>query len=455
MRVLIAGGGISGLSLAYALAGQKDIKIVVLEAEERAGGKIRTERAGGFLCEWGVNGFLDNRPKTLEMASALGLRPLRSSDSARKRFLFLEGKLRRLPESPGAFLRSGVLSAAGKLRLACEPFIPPFEGDETLARFAERRLGRQAYENLIDPMASGIYAGDPEQMSVESCFPKIKAIERKYGSLIKGMIKLGREAKKAGRGPVGAGPGGTLTSFLGGMDEIVTALKSALGDRVRLQSRMVSVERLQRGYKAHLSNGNVVETDVVVLACPAYEAASILKDLDKGLSARIEEIKYPALSVVSIGFGKRKVASDINSFGFLIPFKEGRRMLGTLYDSSIFPKRAPDGHVLFRVMVGGARASRLAMQDEGKLLAMAMGELKGILKVSGEPDFFRVFRHEKAIPQYDMGHPGRLRHVDEALARYPGLFITGNAMRGIGLNDCIENSFVMADKIKGLKEAAA
>ena len=458
LKIAIVGGGISGLSLGWFLmAGSKPgkknpVEPVVLEAEDRPGGKIRTERAGGYLPEWGANGFLDNRPRTIEFAEGLGLKPLRSSDASRKRFIFLKGGLKLLPETPKAFLASSVLSPLGKLRIALEPFIPAKMDDETLAAFATRRLGRQAFENLIDPMASGIFAGDPAKMSVESCFPKIKKIEREYGGLIKGMIRLGKEAKKAGKGPVGAGPGGVLSSFPGGLEQLITAAKTALGDeRVKLCSRVEGLEKMKTGYRVHIGGAEnfSVEAEYVVLACPAYEASLILKDFDKGLSTLIRDIYYPAVSVVSLGFKKEKIHFDADAFGFLVPFKEGRKILGTLYDSSVFPERAPEGHVLLRVMVGGARASGLAMLPDEKLLSAVMEELGGMLGLKADPDFLRIFRHEKAIPQYPLGHSERLNKMDEMVAAHRGLFIAGNAFRGISMNDCIDNSFKLSQNIIG------
>jgi oxygen-dependent protoporphyrinogen oxidase len=423
-------------------------EVEVLEAEDRPGGKIRTERVGGFLCEWGVNGFLDNRPKTLELSKNLSLTPLRSSDAARKRYIYLGGRLRLLPENPKAFLKSDVLSPLGKLRIALEPFIPRnTDPHESLASFAMRRLGREAYENLIDPMASGVFAGDPERMNVLSCFPKVKNVENRYGSLIKGMIKLSREAKKSGRGSVGAGPGGTLTSFQGGMEDMVIALRGALRDSVRLKSRAVGLERLKGGYRVHLADGTSLETETVVLACPAYETALITKGFDKAIHAAVADVPYPALAVISLGYRAEKVPARTDCFGFLVPGKEGRKILGTLFDSSIFPVRAPQGHVLLRIMIGGARASDLAMKEEGAILRTALDEMRDILGIKAEPDFHRVFRHERAIPQYAIDHPERLERVDSALVRHPGLFITGNAYRGVALNDCIENSEALAEKI--------
>ena len=448
-RIVIVGGGISGLSLAYALLeSEPSADIVVFESEKRPGGKIWTEKVNGFLCEGGVNGFLDNRPKTLELASKLLINPLRSSDAARKRYVFSGGKLNLLPESPLSFLTSDLLSLYGRLRVMYEFFAPRGgSDDETLADFARRRLGKEAYEKLIDPMASGIYAGNPESLSLKSCFPKIFNLEEKYGSLIKGMIKLQREAKKSGNQKVGAGPGGTLTSFHSGMGMIIDSLKGYLKERLRVGSKAISVERKGKGYAVHLSDGMVVETEILVIASPAYSAAEILKNLDRPLSSILSEIPYPSVAVVCFGYRKERIANKLDGFGFLIPYKERRKILGSLWDSSIFPGRAPEGYALLRSMVGGARASELAIQDDGRLIDIVAEELGHIMDIKVQPDFVKIYRHEKAIPQYNIGHDRKLKAVDEMLLKYKNLYLTGNAYRGIGVNDCIENSYKLAETI--------
>jgi oxygen-dependent protoporphyrinogen oxidase len=274
MRIVIAGGGISGLSLAYWLTQntERDLDITVLEAAERPGGKIWTDRTEGYLCESALNGFLDNKPRTLELASKVLLNPLRSNEAAKKRFIYLDGRLNRLPESPPAFLSSKIMTLSGKLRIMLEPFISRGKAeDESLADFARRRLGKEAFEKLIDPMASGIYAGDPENMSLQSCFPRIHEIEQTYGSLIKGMFKIMAERKKK----VGAAPSGTLTSFKEGMQSMIDALIRVLSPSVRLGIRVSSVERVGEGFRLHLDDGTNVEADVTVLAMPAHQAAGV------------------------------------------------------------------------------------------------------------------------------------------------------------------------------------
>jgi len=450
MRVVIVGGGISGLSLAYFLLEKKpSLDIVIFESEKKPGGKIWTDKTDGFLCEGGVNGFLDNRPRTLELVSKLALTPLRSSDKARKRYIYSEGKLHLLPESPASFFSSDLLSIYGRLRILWEIFAPKGSGDdETLAAFAKRRLGKEAYEKLIDPMASGIYAGDPEKMSLKSCFPRIHELEQKYGSLIRAMIKLQKEAKKTGK-KVGAGPGGVLTSFSGGMGQIISTLSDSLGDRLKTEARVLSVERKSDGYRLYFSDNSETEAGTVVFATPAYETSAMLRGLDKALSSTLDEIYYPAVSVICLGYKRDKISRSLDGFGFLIPNREGRKILGTLWDSSVFPNRAPDGYVLLRSMLGGVRNSELALKDEETLIRVVLDELSNIMEIKAQPDFAKVYTHEKGIPQYSPGHERRLHEMHGIVSRFRGLYITGNAYRGIGVNDCIENSYKLAERIIG------
>jgi oxygen-dependent protoporphyrinogen oxidase len=449
-RIAIVGGGISGLSLAYFLY-EKDpfSEIVVFESEKRLGGKIWTDKSEGFLCEGGVNGFLDNKPRTLELASKVSLRPLKSSDASRKRFILSGGSLRRLPESPPAFIASGLLSVFGRLRVMAETVIPGrVREEETLAEFARRRLGREAYEKLIDPMASGIYAGNPETLSLRACFPKVYDLEMKYGGLIRGMMKLQRERKKGGSGEkVGAGPGGTLTSFYNGMGEMIDALRSILGDRIRTGRKVVSLERKGKGYSLFFPDGSSTEADTVVIASPAYAASEILKNVDARLANVVSGIPYPSLSVVCFGYKKEKIGTSLDGFGFLVPSREKRKILGTLWDSSIFPNRAPEGFVLLRSMVGGARASALARENDDSLVESVKKEIAEIMNITTDPEFVRIYRHEMAIPQYVVGHLERLKDIDAMLQKHKGLYLTGNAYRGIGVNDCVENSFALALRI--------
>ncbi|UCG77801.1 MAG: protoporphyrinogen oxidase [Nitrospirota bacterium] len=453
MKIVIVGGGISGLSLAYFLLRKEPgLDVEVLESASRPGGKIWTDRAEGYLCEWGVNGFLDNKPRTLELASMLGLAPVRSNDNARKRFIYSDDQLHKLPESPPEFFRSNLLSLRGRLRIIYEIFAPRGTADdETLMDFAVRRLGKEAYEKLIDPMASGIYAGDSSKLSLKSCFPRIDEIERKYGSLIRGMIKLQKEAKGTGK-KVGSGPGGTLTTFDGGMHSLIDSLREQLGHRLKIDSEVSSIDRRDKNYGVFLGNGDEMKADILVLATPAHISSKILRQENKEISEMLDKIPYPAVSVACLGFSKEKIGLSLDGFGYLVPYKERRRILGTLWDSSIFPDRAPDGKVLLRTMVGGARASDIALQEDDKIVGDVMSELRAIMGINADPEFVRVYKHDLAIPQYNVGHQRIIASIHAIISKWRGFYLTGNAYRGISLNDCIENSYIWSEKILGLKE---
>ncbi|MCS7215238.1 MAG: protoporphyrinogen oxidase [Thermodesulfovibrio sp.] len=444
-EVVIVGGGISGLSLAFFLLEKKpQLNLRIVEAEKRIGGKIVTENLSGFLCEGGVNGFLNNKPSTIGLARKLNLEPIKGSEDSKVRYLLIDGKMTKVPDNPVKFFFSPILSFSGKIRMLGEYFVPPLkeERDETVESFVSRRVGREFYEKLIDAMSTGIYAGDPSKMSMKSCFPKVYFLEKKYSGLIRGLFALKKERKD-----VKAQPSAVLMSFKGGMSELIQSLESHLSSKIIKNTKVINVAKHSKYYSLYLENGEIIEAEKVILACPAYESAEILKDTDREISDILKTIPYPPLSVVAFGFKKEKIGFGTSLYGFLIPQREKRKILGTLFDSSIFPNRAPEGYVLLRTMIGGRRAPELAMLPDEKLIDIALSELKDLLKIQGEPEFIKIFRWEKAIPQYELGHEDRLNRIDLILSRFPGLYLTGNAYKGVSVNDCIENSLKLADKI--------
>lgn len=461
-RIAIVGGGISGLTAAYLLLDKKpELEVMVFEADDRPGGKIWTERTNGFLCEKGPNGFLDNKPKTLQLCSSLGLAPVRSNENSKKRFIFSEGRLKALPESPLSFLKSDLLSWGGKFRLLFELNAHKGPDDETVADFIIRRLGREALEKLIDPMASGIYAGDPYKMSIKNCFPRIKELEQEYGSLIKAMIKIRKQRKLEGKASgktgeptkVSAAPGGTLTSFYNGAQTVTDALAAKLGKHLHVGVSVYGITRENDSYHLFTSD-HTYEADIVIIAAPAYATAEIVKDFDRELSKALSDIPYPQVSVVCFGYRKEHVTHPLNGFGFLIPHIEERNILGSLWDSSIFPNRASEGHVLLRTMIGGARSPEMASFDNNKLINTVFDELNPILGLKGDPEMVSIYRWDRAIPQYVLGHSRILEIINKRLSNYHGLHLTGNSYRGIGINDCIENACKLTDQIlEGIQDA--
>lgn len=452
-KVIIVGGGISGLATAWLLREKAkkagtELEITLIEKENRLGGKIWSIKADGYLCEWGPNGFLDNKPQTLDLCRDLKVEPqlLRSNDNARKRFIYSEGVLHRLPENGSSFFKSKLISWPGKLRLALEP--TPFVAkapqgiDETLADFGRRRLGNEALQKLIAPMVSGIFAGDPETMSLESCFPRIAELEREYGGLVMAMMKLAKKKKQdIAEGKTvasAAGPGGILTSFREGLQTLTEIIKEQLGNEVAVVGE--EVVRVSKGSSVPFrvqTASRELDADVVVLATPAYVTAQLLSGVDAATTETLNQIPYATMTVVCFGYESERIHHDLNGFGYLIPKAEGMNILGTLWDSSIFENRAPEGKVLLRSMMGGACFPEYINLSDGEVERRVRDSLKKIMGIDAAPEFVRIFRHEKAIPQYTVGHGKRLRALAERASSYKGLFLTGNSYRGIGLNDCV------------------
>ncbi|MBI5420602.1 MAG: protoporphyrinogen oxidase [Deltaproteobacteria bacterium] len=459
-RITIVGAGISGLCTAHYLvkvlsSAGREAEIILFEAEKVPGGKMRTIREDGFNMEWGPNGFLTNKPHSLELVKELGIedRLARSSDLARKRFIYSSGKLHRLPETPQAFFTSRLLSLSGRLRVLGEPFAPgpPAGVDESLGDFAKRRLGREALEKLLDPMVTGIFAGDPDRMSLRSCFPMIHDLERKYGGLVKGMIALQKERRRTGeKREMSAGPGGVLMSFDFGVQTLIDVMADRLSEGLHAGVAVRKVSRREGRFLLSIEeNGQrgEIDTDALVLATPAYTAAEALAPLDTALSEALSGIPYSPVSVVALGYEKATLGSPLDGFGFLIPRGERRKILGALWDSSVFPNRAPEGKALIRAMVGGVRGPELAALPSGELIGLAREELRAIMGITAAPLLARAFFHDKGIPQYLVGHGKVLERIDARLSAFPGLYLNSNAYRGIALNDCVLQSRLTAERI--------
>ena len=459
-RVAIIGAGISGLSTANAIerlaaAAGIDAAVTVFEREARTGGKIWSIKEDGYLCEWGPNGFLDSKPMTLDLCEQLGIsdRLERSNDNARKRFIYSGGILNRLPENGPMFLKSKLISWPGKIRLAQE-FIKPKRTDgvdETLADFARRRLGAEALDKLIGPMVSGIFAGNPETMSLKSCFPRIHELEQEFGGLLKAMIKLAKQKKaeiKAGKQVASAaGPGGVLTSFVGGIQELTNAAATDLKGNLQTGNAVTGLKPVSGGWELELTDGSKFDADIVVSAAPAHILKELVKPFDDALAELLAGIPYAPMNVICFGYEREKIQRDLDGFGYLISKQEGCAILGTLWDSSIFPQRAPEGHVLLRSMMGGATNPDAIDLSDAEVKTRTMVELEKIMGISAEPDFVRIFRHQRAIPQYVVGHADRLATIDDMLEHHPGLVLTGNAFSGVGLNDCVNAANQAGEKV--------
>jgi oxygen-dependent protoporphyrinogen oxidase len=445
--LVIVGGGISGLALAHFARRSGLGDLVVLEAGARPGGKVQTEWIDGYCCEWGPQGFLDNVPETLELADHLGLTPelVRAAETAKDRFIVRRGKLRRVPAAPPAFLFSDALSLLGRLRVLLEPFQPKGPAEESVLEFASRRIGRQAAEVLVDAMVTGVYAGDPAVLSLPSTFPRMREMEWTHGSLVRAMIAKARERRRsdaaerpaAASGP--AGPGGTLTTFRRGMDQLTASIAAELGDALRIGCAAGRIHRRDGRFVLEPSAGPPIVAGRLAVAVPPRAAAELLTGVlgDEAVES-LRAIPAVKVAVVMTGYrSRRPFAHPCRGFGFLVPGNERRGILGTIFNDSTFPCQAPAGHTLLRTLVGGARSGELATLPDADLLSLVRRELASLLGGDPEPEFVHIIRHDYAIPQYTLGHGERLAALDRATEATPGLVLTGNGLRGIALNSCV------------------
>jgi oxygen-dependent protoporphyrinogen oxidase len=458
-KVIIVGAGISGLALAYRLQQLVPVsEITILERGHRPGGTIWTERRDGFQIEIGPNGFLDNKPSTLQLCRDLGLSDqlvAASEASARNRYLFLGADLQRLPTGLVSFLMSDLLSWRGKLNVLAERLRPRRSeaSDESVAAFVRRRAGAEAAETFADALVTGIFAGDPSRLSVRAAFPLLAELEAQHGSVMKGLTQTARrrraEAAVRGESPRGRS---RMWSFAAGLRELVETLSSHLTRPPLLRKTIRLVEQAKEAAErpSWMVTGEGQErwsADVVALTCPASQQAQLLSHLDGELCECIADIPYNRLAVVSLGYRQADVSMDLNGFGFIAPQRSRRDLLGVQWCSSIFPDRAPAGRVLLRAMCGGWNRPEMVDWDDTRLVMAVRTELRLAMGIEADPVFNHIVRWHQAIPQYVLGHLERVAWIDSRLARYPGLYLGGNAYRGVSLNDCTEQAETLARRM--------
>jgi len=446
VRIGVIGAGPSGLAVAWeivsrARARELDVQVDVYERATRAGGNVWTDLVDGYRVEQGPEGFLDSAPRTIEFATELGLadRLVSAADAARHRFLYVNGRLHPVPAGPLALLRSGILSVPGRLRVFAEPLRPAgTEDDESVLSFATRRMGGEAARRLVGAMVAGIHAGDPAMLSMPAAFPELAAMERAHGSLTRALVATRREARRTKRRAGGpAGPAGRLTSLAGGLRDLIQALVRELGPRVHLGAEAREARWTGDGWRVAIGGKDEV-FDRLVVTTPPWHAAALLEDVDLELATPLHDILWAPVTVVALGFAASELHNvNLDGFGFLVPAGQGVRLLGCLWSSSIFPGRAPQGRVLLRALVGGARDPEAAEYDDGGLLDLVRYDLSTTMGIDATPEMIRIYRHPRAIPQYTLGHLERLRAVRRRLERLPGLLLHGNGYRGVALNDSI------------------
>jgi len=453
--IVVIGAGVAGLAAGYLLrqTGRErgvEPEITILEALPEPGGATRTDRINGYTCEWGPNGFLNNEPATLELVERLGLSGylLSANPQADRRFIYYGGRMRELPLSPHAFLKSNILPLGAKLRMALEYFIPPLREDidETVDSFGRRRLGSKFATYLLDPMVSGIFAGNSRELSLAAVFPKMAAMEKTYGGLFKAMFAKKREARRAGNNTGGpAGPGGKLLTFKTGMGCLTGSLAAELKGAIITSAQAVSLQTEDDRYIV-LTQNRRFQADAVVLACPSYAAAQIIRELAPEAAEAAGGIPFAPVSVVCHGHPADGLAHDLDGFGVLIPRVEGIRSLGSLWSDSIFPGQAPPDHKLLRTMIGGAHDPGILDQTEDELHSIAHHDHDRLFGVRTEPVFKHQFIHPRGIAQYTLRHLSRVGALDRLERELPGLYFTGASYRGVSVNGCMKDAFRINDQ---------
>jgi oxygen-dependent protoporphyrinogen oxidase len=460
-RVVIVGAGISGLAFAYRLSRLlPSAEITVLEQRDRPGGTMWTERREGFQVEVGPNGFLDNKPATLGLCRELGLgdRLLCASEAAEQnRYLFLDGNLRRLPNSLRSFLSSDLLSWRGKLGILVERFRPKRAelSDESIDAFVRRRAGSESAEMLADALVTGIHAGDPTLLSVRAAFPRLATLEEQYGSVLKGLARTARQRRaEAARRGEPYRRASRMWSFREGLRLMIETLcerlpsKPLLGVSVRRIQRIPGTDAQSIPWTVYADGKDNWPADAVVLTCPAYQQAAIVAELDPVLAREIEGIVYNRVAVIALGYGRSAVPVDLDGFGFIAPQRTRRDLLGVQWCSSIFPDRAPPGMVLLRAMCGGWNRPEVVGWEDGRLLQAVRAELRLAMGIQAEPLFHHIVRWDRAIPQYHLGHLDRVGSIEQRVVRHPGLFVGGNGYHGVAINDCTEQAEVLAGRVR-------
>ncbi|MDR2710177.1 MAG: protoporphyrinogen oxidase [Burkholderiales bacterium] len=465
--VIVVGGGVSGLVVAYRLT-QKGFRVRVLERASRTGGVIASGRNDGMLWESGPNSGMDTTPLINDLLDALGIREQRADalKIADCRFIVRNGQLIPLPMSPPAFFSTPLFSTGTKLGLLREPFVARSspESDESVAAFVLRRLGAEFLDYAIEPFVAGVFAGNPDQLSVRAAFPKLFALEQRYGGLIRGMILGARERKRQREKSKN---NAKSFSFSDGMQTLTDALTRGIIAADGIVETGVKITSIARdvvdgaenrwrvsGVRADEKSAErniTYSADSVVLATPADATATLLASLkmqeaDAAVQA-LREIPYAPVSVLITAWRREDITHPLDGFGFLVPRKENTQILGTLFSSSMFEHRTDEKHAVLTTFIGGMRRPELPERDDDALREMSERDLAALIGAQGKPLWTKISRHSRAIPQYTLGHLERVRRVDAIRPQAPGLFFCANWRGGISLSDCIKNGHQTADEV--------
>jgi oxygen-dependent protoporphyrinogen oxidase len=449
LHSIIIGAGISGLVAAYGLK-KSGRAVLLIESSDRVGGVIQSQDAEGFLIERGPNS-LRGTHEFLDLVEELGLMSeLVTGNPRAPAYVYLNNELHPVPMSPPALIKTKLISTAGKLRLLREPFVPARRAadEESLASFVRRRLGPEILDHLVAPFVSGVYAGDAERLSVQASFGRLAEFEVEAGSILRGGWRAARAPRKQTVKPKRSLRPYRLCSFRRGLQSLTEALAEALGAGLLREARIISIA----ASKAHDASSRFEVTlehrgeqkkfsaATLILAAPAYASAELLSECAPEVSALIADVPYAALASVPLAYREEQLTYKLNGFGFLAPRRAGLRVLGSVWNSSLFPYRTPEGWVCLTSFIGGATDPEAIKLSEEELIRIAHGDLKKVLGITGEPRRLPITRHARAIPQYVLGHAARVAKVEAALDNRLGLYLTGNYLHGVAVGDCIKQA---------------
>jgi len=467
LRVAVVGGGVAGLAGAYRLLELKkekkaDLEMLLFERSGRVGGVIGTEKRDGFILEKGPDAFISEKPGCLELCRRLGIESeiIGTKDENRKSFVARGERLIPVPEgfyliAPtriGSFLASPLLSLPGKLRVMLEPFVPKRveESDESIGSFIRRRFGSEALEKVGQAMLAGIYTGDPNFLSLSATMPRFSQLEKKYGSVIRGLRAAARE--KNGALGAASGPRYSLfLSFKNGMRTLTDEIAKRLPvGSVKLNSEInqIAYDPPAKKWRLVMKSGPVEWADVVCVTSPAKSAAGLLGQAARGLSEKLAAISYESVATINFAHRGADIAHRLDGFGFVVPKMEKRATIACSFSSQKFDGRAPKGFTLLRAFVGGVFGREYLDLEDADLINMVENELKAFLGLNGKPLFTYLSRYPTSMPQYGVGHENLVKEIREELKKWPGLFLTGAAYRGVGIPDCITDAEAQAEAIR-------
>ncbi len=440
-KVCVIGGGISGLTAAFLLK-NKGFEVALFEKSGRVGGNIQTVEIDGFKIEYAPNSLLKS-PRLVDLIRALGLedKVLAANAVNKKRYVLQNGKLESLPMSVAKMATDGYFSLKARLRLLKEPFVRTKSPEnESVAAFFERRLGREIVEKAADPFIAGIYAGNPENLSVRAAFPRLYELEKDYGSLFIGSLR--EQAEKADKNFP------RTFSFAKGVQTLTDKLAESLGESIKTNAEVTRIEKTADGKWSVKTNYDANIFDALIISTPAESAANLIGNFDVNLGEQLKNVYYPPVAMVFFGMKKESLEKNLDGFGFLVPSLEKRKILGTIWNSAVFENRAPDGYHLLTNFVGGARNAELYEKSDAELFAIVHDELQSILGLREKPEFTHIKRWRKAIPQYLLGYEKIENGIKEFERKNKGIHFCSNFYKGISVSDCVKNAYRTADEIE-------